>query len=120
MSKKYIQKKEFNEIIENINKRLETLETNNLETQKQTKYIIDKIEKSNEEYNNKLDKILESIKSDSNLINKNSHKIDSKDDFIKKEEFEQEKKNENGNNHKFKKKEIKLMKKKGKKLKILN
>ena len=104
MSKKYIQKKEFNEIIENINKRLETLETNNLETQMQTKYIIDKIEKSNEEYNNKLDKILESIKSDSNLINKNSHKIDSKDDFIKKDEFEQEKKNENGINHKFKKK----------------
>ena len=54
MSKNYIQKKEFNEIIENINKRLETLETNNEETQELNKYILDKIEKSNI----KLDKIL--------------------------------------------------------------
>ena len=40
MSKKYIQEKQFNEIIEKINKRLETFETNNAETRKQDKYII--------------------------------------------------------------------------------
>ena len=49
MSQKYIQKNEFNEIIENINKRLETLETSNVEIHKLNKYILDKIEKSNEE-----------------------------------------------------------------------
>ena len=45
MSQNYIQKKEFNEIIENINKRLETLEANNKETQKLNNYILDEIEK---------------------------------------------------------------------------
>ena len=59
MSKKYIQYKQFKEIIKYIKKRLETLEINNAETRKQNKYIIDKIEKSNNEYKNSLDKILE-------------------------------------------------------------
>ncbi len=59
MSKKYIQENQFKEIIKNIKKRLETLEINNTETRKQNKYIIDKIEKSNNEYKNSLDKILE-------------------------------------------------------------
>jgi hypothetical protein len=59
MSKKYIQENQFKEIIKNIKKRLETLEINNAETRKQNKYIIDKIEKSNNEYKNSLDKILE-------------------------------------------------------------
>ena len=45
MSKKYIKENKFNEIIENVNKRLETLESNNEETRKQNKYIIDIIEK---------------------------------------------------------------------------
>ena len=45
MSKKYIKENKFNGIIENINKRLETLEFNNEETRKQNKYIIDTIEK---------------------------------------------------------------------------
>jgi hypothetical protein len=59
MSKKYIQENQFKEIIKNIKKRLETLEINNAETRKQNKYIIDKIERSNNEYKNSLDKILE-------------------------------------------------------------
>jgi hypothetical protein len=59
MSKKYIQENQFKEIIKYIKKRLETLEINNAETRKQNKYIIDKIEKSNNEYKNSLDKILE-------------------------------------------------------------
>ena len=59
MSKKYIQENQFKEIIKNIKKRLETLEINNTETRKQNKYIIDKIERSNNEYKNSLDKILE-------------------------------------------------------------
>ena len=50
MSQLYIKENIFNEIIENINKRIETIETNNEETRKQNKDIINIIEKSNNNY----------------------------------------------------------------------
>ena len=50
MRKLYIKENIFNEIIENINKRIETIETNNEETRKQNKDIINIIEKSNNNY----------------------------------------------------------------------